>query len=224
MSEHRKERSEWCQLQKHTHAGDVTKFESLTERACISWWPSSAASAVPRASRRVAPGSCLFAQALLSAEKSAQADFPDLGNCFLTQSALWSSPSARVSTSADESHPLNSPALLATILNDVFTFGIGLAFLNLHCLFAYDAVQETYERAFIVVRMMSPATHVGFAFSPISTSVLNASERDVSFATAQASTCAISSAGIRAAICGSLPVAGRPRLFLGATFIDFFII
>jgi hypothetical protein len=29
-----------------------------------------------------------------------------------------SSPSARVSASAEESHPLNSPALLATILND----------------------------------------------------------------------------------------------------------
>jgi hypothetical protein len=71
-----------------------------------------------------------------------------------------SSPSARVSASAEESHPLNSPALLATILNDVFTFGIGLAFLNLHCFFAHDAVQETYERAFIVVQMMSRATHL----------------------------------------------------------------
>ena len=33
---------------------------------------------------------------------------------------------------------------------------------------------------------------------------------------------AISSAGILAATCGSLPVAGRPRLFFGATFIDCF--
>jgi hypothetical protein len=41
---------------------------------------------------------------------------------------------------------------------------------------------------------------------------------------AHASTPAISSAGILAAICGSLPVDGLPRLFLGATFIDFFII
>jgi hypothetical protein len=73
-----------------------------------------------------------------------------------------------VSTSAEESHPLNSPALLATILNDVFTFGIGLAFLNPHCFFAYDAVQETYERAFIVVQMISRATHFPFSFSPIS--------------------------------------------------------
>jgi hypothetical protein len=78
-----------------------------------------------------------------------------------------SSRSARVSTSAEESHPLNSPALLATILNDVFTFGIGLAFLNLHCFLACDAVQETYERAFIVVQMMSRATHFPFTFSPI---------------------------------------------------------
>ena len=76
------------------------------------------------------------------------------------------SPSACVSTSAEESHPLNSPALLATILNDVFTFGIGLASLNLHCLFAYDAVQETCERAFIVVRMMSRATHFPCAPQP----------------------------------------------------------
>ena len=35
----------------------------------------------------------------------------------------------RISTSAEESHPLNSLAPLATILNDVFTFGIGGAFL-----------------------------------------------------------------------------------------------
>ena len=41
-------------------------------------------------------------------------------------------------------------------MDDVFTFGIWGAFLKLHCLFAYDAVQETYERAFIVVRMISP--------------------------------------------------------------------
>jgi hypothetical protein len=30
------------------------------------------------------------------------------------------------------------------------------AFLKLHCLFAYDAVQETVEWAFIVVRMIPP--------------------------------------------------------------------
>ena len=52
-------------------------------------------------------------------------------------------------------HPLNSLALLATIPNDVFILGVGGAFLKLHCLFAYDAVQETFERAFIVVRMIS---------------------------------------------------------------------
>src|SRR5450631_526892 len=58
----------------------------------------------------------------------------------------------RIATSADESHPLNSAAPLATILNDVFTFCVGGAFLKLHCLFAYNAAQETYQRAFIVVR------------------------------------------------------------------------
>jgi|SRR3974390_727424 len=76
---------------------------------------------------------------------------------FFNQISPWTSPSARrISTSTEESHPLNSLALLATILNDVFTFGIGGASLKFHCLFAYQAVQETYERAFIVVRMISP--------------------------------------------------------------------
>jgi hypothetical protein len=32
----------------------------------------------------------------------------------------------------------------------------GALFLKLHCLFAYNAAQETYQRAFIVVQMMSP--------------------------------------------------------------------
>jgi hypothetical protein len=68
------------------------------------------------------------------------------------QIRILASPSARrIATSADESHPLNSAALPATILNDVFTFSIGGAFLKLHCLFAYNAAQETYQRAFIVV-------------------------------------------------------------------------
>jgi hypothetical protein len=64
-------------------------------------------------------------------------------------------PSASVrsiATSAEESHPLNSVASLATILNDVFTFSVGGAFLKLHCLFAYNAVQEAYQWAFIVVQ------------------------------------------------------------------------
>jgi hypothetical protein len=60
-------------------------------------------------------------------------------------------------------------------------------------------------------------------FSPISTRRRMASERVVSFAAAQASTLAIDPAGILATIWGSLPVGGRP-LFLGITFIDFFII
>jgi hypothetical protein len=61
------------------------------------------------------------------------------------QRIISSSPSARrIATSADESHPLNSAAPLATILNDVFTFSVGGAFLKLHCLFAYNTAQETY--------------------------------------------------------------------------------
>jgi len=59
---------------------------------------------------------------------------------------------------------------------------------------------------------------------PISTSLRNASDRVVLFAPAQVSTSAISAGGMRAATCGSFPVAGRPRLFLGATLIDFFMI
>jgi hypothetical protein len=69
------------------------------------------------------------------------------------QIRILASPSARrIATSADESLPLNSAAPPATILNDVFTFSIGGAFLKLHCLFAYNAAQETYQRAFIVVQ------------------------------------------------------------------------
>jgi hypothetical protein len=69
------------------------------------------------------------------------------------QIRILASPSARrIATSADESHPLNSAAPPATILNDVFTFSIGGAFLKLHCLFACNAAQETYQRAFIVVQ------------------------------------------------------------------------
>jgi hypothetical protein len=69
---------------------------------------------------------------------------------------IYPSPSGRrISTSAEESHPLNSVAPLATILNDVFTLSVRGAFPKVHCLVAYDAVQETYQRAFIVVQMMS---------------------------------------------------------------------
>jgi hypothetical protein len=57
-----------------------------------------------------------------------------------------------ISTSAEEPYPLNSAASLATILGDVAAFGVGSAFLNLHRLFAYNAAQETYQRAFIVVQ------------------------------------------------------------------------
>ncbi len=72
---------------------------------------------------------------------------------FFKQIRTSPSPSVRrIATSAEESHPLNSVAPLATILNDVFTFSVGGAFLKLHCLFTYNAIQETYQRAFIVVQ------------------------------------------------------------------------
>jgi hypothetical protein len=70
--------------------------------------------------------------------------------------ALYFPFAFRISTSAKEAHALNSVAPIATILNDVLTFSVGGAFLKLHCLFAYDADQETYEWTFIVVQMMSP--------------------------------------------------------------------
>src|ERR1700730_14592196 len=60
----------------------------------------------------------------------------------------------RISTSAQESHPLNSITPPTTILNDVRTPSAGSAFLDLHCLFAYDADQQIHQRAFIVIRMM----------------------------------------------------------------------
>jgi hypothetical protein len=59
---------------------------------------------------------------------------------------------AYLTTAAEESHPLNSGAPLATILNDIVTFTIGLAFLNLHCLFANKATQQIDQRALIVVQ------------------------------------------------------------------------
>src|SRR4029077_13550971 len=60
----------------------------------------------------------------------------------------------RISTSADESHPLNSITPPTTILDDVRTPSVGSAFLDLHRLPTYDADQQIYQRAFIVVRMM----------------------------------------------------------------------
>jgi hypothetical protein len=70
-------------------------------------------------------------------------------------------------SSAEKSHKLYSAALPATILNDVSTFSVGGAFLDLRCLFAYNAVQKTDQRAFIVVQMIfhSYRLHFPFAFS-----------------------------------------------------------
>ena len=79
------------------------------------------------------------------------------------------SPSVRpIATSAEESHPLSSVAPLATILNDVFTFSVGGAVLKLHCLFAYNAIQETYQWAFIVVQWYPQGARTGSLhfFSP----------------------------------------------------------
>jgi hypothetical protein len=44
--------------------------------------------------------------------------------------------------------------LLAAILNDVQSLGIGHAFLDLHALFARGAAQKINQRAFVIVQMM----------------------------------------------------------------------
>jgi hypothetical protein len=77
-----------------------------------------------------------------------------------------------VPTSTEENHPLDSAAPAATVLDYIAALsGTGVAFLNLHGLFANDAVKEIDQRAFVVVRWGSysprPA-HFPFAFSPAS--------------------------------------------------------
>src|ERR1700737_1349199 len=77
-----------------------------------------------------------------------------------SSSSFPPSPSGpRIPTSAKQAHALNSAAPLATILNDVLSFSVGGAFLKPHCLFAYNAAQETYQRASIVVQMTCPGGH-----------------------------------------------------------------
>ncbi len=71
----------------------------------------------------------------------------------------------RISTSAEKSQPLDSVAPPATILNDIPTFSVGRAFLDLHCLLACDAVHQIDEGAFIVIQMMPSRLHF-FTFSP----------------------------------------------------------
>jgi hypothetical protein len=63
-----------------------------------------------------------------------------IGNCQNSSLSPMGRSGRRMATSAEESHPLNFLAPLATILNDVFTPGVGGPFLKQHCLFTYDAV------------------------------------------------------------------------------------
>jgi hypothetical protein len=58
-----------------------------------------------------------------------------------------------LTTAAEESHQLYSGASLATILNNVTAFRVGLAFLKPHRLFAYKAAQQINQWAFIVIQM-----------------------------------------------------------------------
>ena len=71
----------------------------------------------------------------------------------------------RISTSAEKSHSLDSVAPPAAILNDVPTFSVRRAFLDLHCLLACDAVHQIDEGAFIVIQMILSRLHF-YTFSP----------------------------------------------------------
>jgi hypothetical protein len=71
----------------------------------------------------------------------------------LAQRSLLAIFSALHLALAKELHPLNSTAPLATILNDIFAVSVGGASFNLHRLDAYNAAQETYQWALIVIRM-----------------------------------------------------------------------
>jgi len=53
-------------------------------------------------------------------------------------------------------------------LNDVHTVSVGRAFLDLHCLTTYDAVQQIDEGAFVVVGIVLAVPHF-FALRAIST-------------------------------------------------------
>jgi hypothetical protein len=67
-------------------------------------------------------------------------------------SIISPSPSvSRIATSADESHPLNSVAPVATILNYVLTPASG-GFSQASLSRCINAVQETYQPAFIVIQ------------------------------------------------------------------------
>ena len=59
-------------------------------------------------------------------------------------------PSGRP-TSAEQSHPLDPVTAATTILNDVHSFRVRGAFLELHCLVANNAAKQIDERALIVV-------------------------------------------------------------------------
>jgi hypothetical protein len=87
-----------------------------------------------------------------------------------------------------------------------------------------DLLCRQLSRAGPAARLAGWRLASALVLSPSSTRRRNASDRLVSFAVAQASTCTISSVGIREVTWGSRPVAGRPRLFFGVTFIDFFMI
>jgi hypothetical protein len=66
-----------------------------------------------------------------------------------------------------QSHPLNSAAQVATILNDVPTFIVGRAFLQLHRPLAYDAGQQIDQGAFVVIQIMSALFVGGLQENPL---------------------------------------------------------
>jgi CheY-like chemotaxis protein len=81
---------------------------------------------------------------------------------FITRKRPRLAPQAVVSSSsAEQPHPLDSVAEATTILNDVHSFLVRGAFLELHWLVANNAAKEIDQRAFIVVGRRG---HFPFAF------------------------------------------------------------
>jgi hypothetical protein len=71
------------------------------------------------------------------------------------------------------------------------------------------------------VSTVSPDNHFRLGFSPDSTKYRMADARVWSFWAAHRSRAVIISSGIRTPTSGSVPVAGRPRVFLRISLIDF---
>jgi hypothetical protein len=81
--------------------------------------------------------------------------------------------------------------------------------------------QAAMEPDTLGVLALHEAARIFYFFRPLSMSILIACDLVTFLPAAHSSTASLSSSGNRIAITGSRPVAGRPRLFFGITFIDF---